>query len=110
MLPLMASQVSVGLEPMRQHRHARMSCLCRYLHIPLMNAERAWAYAQDLKREVEAAGGHAPDKRHHSIRRLTKAAMWAAELSRLAAARCDAREWGPESPTAKHVEVAMRLC
>jgi hypothetical protein len=72
----------------------------RYLHIPLVNAERAWAYSMDLKKEVENEGGHAPEKRHHSIRRLTKAAFWASELSRLAS---QVPSPPPPAPTRVHV-------
>jgi len=65
--------------------------LPRYLHIPLVNAERAWAYSLELKREVEAAPAKAAAARRHSVRRLAKAAYWAGELAKLAAARCDTR-------------------
>ncbi|EFJ53265.1 hypothetical protein VOLCADRAFT_102865 [Volvox carteri f. nagariensis] len=66
----------------------------RHLHVPLFNAERAWAYAMELKKEAEARGGGAaggidPRKRHHLIGRLAKAVLWASELARFAAARSD---------------------
>lgn len=61
------------------------------MQIPLMNAERAWAYSMDLKKEAENNSAKASNKRHHSIQRLAKAAAWAAELARLAAERCDTR-------------------
>ncbi|KAK9814357.1 hypothetical protein WJX72_004470 [[Myrmecia] bisecta] len=61
----------------------------RYLEIPLVNAERAWAYAMELKNQVEEKPD--PRKRLHLIRRLAKAARWAGELARVAAQRCDVR-------------------
>ena len=61
----------------------------RWLLIPLMSAERAWAQAMEIKRENEDRA--LPHRRHHSVRRLAKAGAWAAELARLAAETCDAR-------------------
>lgn len=65
----------------------------RHLHIPLVQAERAWAYAMDLKSELEekAEGGSLAAKRQHLTRRLAKAARHAGELAALASQRCDAR-------------------
>ena len=65
-------------------------CACRHLHIPLVQAERAWAYAMDLKSHLEEAAAGA-QKRQHLVRRLAKAASHSAELVALTAARCDAR-------------------
>ena len=56
----------------------------RFLHILLFNAERAWAYAMELKKEVEKS--MSLPKRNHLIRRLDKAHSWAMELSRVAGA------------------------
>ncbi|KAI7837680.1 hypothetical protein COHA_008473 [Chlorella ohadii] len=61
----------------------------RHLHIPLVQAERAWAYAMDLKGQLEQQ--MEAQKRQHLIRRLAKAVRHAAELVQLTAARCDAR-------------------
>ena len=61
----------------------------RHLHIPLVQAERAWAYAMDLKSQLEQKAE--ASTRHHLIRRLAKAAQHAGELAALAAQRCDAR-------------------
>ncbi|PRW56110.1 Signal recognition particle subunit SRP68 isoform A [Chlorella sorokiniana] len=61
----------------------------RHLHIPLVQAERAWAYAMDLKSQLEEQ--MQAQKRQHLIRRLAKAARHAVELVQLTAARCDAR-------------------
>jgi len=55
----------------------------RWLMIPLISAERAWAQAMEIKKDNEDRP--LPHKRHHSIRRLTKASAWAAELARFAA-------------------------
>eukprot|EP00775_Hariotina_reticulata_P003191 gene3191-3469_t len=65
----------------------------RHLHIILMSAERCWSQAMQLKKESEGEGQSttAPRKRHHALRRLRKAAVWAAELARFAAACCDTR-------------------
>lgn len=65
--------------------------LCSHLHIPLVQAERAWAYAMDLKGQLEDAPAAAAPKRQHLVRRLSKAARHAGELVALASARCDAR-------------------
>lgn len=54
-----------------------------------MQAERAWAFAMDLKSQLEQQA--TPAKRQHLVRRLAKASRHAAELAALAAARCDAR-------------------
>ena len=53
-----------------------------------MNAERAWAHAMELK---TASRGDNARKRHHAIKRLAKAALHAAQLAALTAARSDAR-------------------
>lgn len=61
----------------------------RYLHIPLFNAERAWAQAMELKKMVEEK--MELKQRHHMVRRLAKAALWASQLARLASSKCDTR-------------------
>lgn len=60
----------------------------RHLHIPLMNAERAWAYSQALKN----ANADKPkaSTRAHAAARLAKAVVWAQELCRLALETADA--------------------
>ena len=65
----------------------------RHLQIVLVSAERAWAHAMQLKQDGAAVGedGPAPRKRHYALRRLSKAAAWAAELARLAGGTCDTR-------------------
>ena len=47
-----------------------------HLMIPLINAERAWSYAMELKTDA----GNDPRKRSHMIRRLRKATVHASEL------------------------------
>ena len=62
----------------------------RLLQIPLVAAERAWAYAMDIKNEIEQS--QAPYKRRHMIKRLSKAHVHAKELASLVGARSlDAR-------------------
>ncbi|KAG2502147.1 hypothetical protein HYH03_000634 [Edaphochlamys debaryana] len=65
----------------------------RHLHVLLFSAERAWAFAMELKKEAEARGAAAPEprKRHHLIGRLAKAVLWAGELARISADRADTR-------------------
>jgi hypothetical protein len=55
----------------------------RWLLIPLVSAERAWAQGMEIKKDNEDRP--LQHRRHHSIRRLTKASAWAAELARFAA-------------------------
>ena len=62
----------------------------RALQIPLMTVERAWAYAMQLKFEMNTE----PRKRFHMINRLRKAAKEAERLDELvqgSGERCDAR-------------------
>ncbi|CAI5511873.1 unnamed protein product [Closterium sp. Naga37s-1] len=69
----------------------------RHLHIPLFSAERAWAYAMELKQAISEAGSAAAAqaafarKRAHLLRRLARAARWADGFSRLCAARADSK-------------------
>ena len=51
-----------------------------------MSAERAWAYAMDIKNEIEQS--NAPAKRHHMIRRISKAAVHAKQLMKIVCQRC----------------------
>lgn len=60
----------------------------RFLHIPLMMAERAWGYAMQLKQEANTE----PRKKFHLIARLQKASKIASDLETLCdSAKCDAR-------------------
>lgn len=60
----------------------------RYLYIPLMMAERAWAYGMQLRQEANTE----PRKRFHLLSRLRKATKYANQLQRLSAGDlCDAR-------------------
>lgn len=60
----------------------------RYLLIPLFQAERAWAYAMQLKQESNTE----PRKKFHLMNRLRKAIKFAQELEKLSLLnRCDAR-------------------
>ena len=51
----------------------------RYLLLVLMDAERAWSYAMQLKQEANTE----PRKRFHLLSRLRKAVKHAEELERL---------------------------
>lgn len=63
-------------------------CVYRFLHIPLMMAERAWGYAMQLKQEANTE----PRKRFHLISRLKKASKIALALEALCdSPKCDAR-------------------
>ncbi len=60
----------------------------KFLLIPLFQAERAWAFAMQLKQESNTE----PRKKFHLINRLRKAAKFAAELEKLSqSSKCDAR-------------------
>lgn len=60
----------------------------RFLHIPLILAERAWAYAMQLRQEANTE----PRKRFHLIGKLRKACGWALQLQELCTSdACDAR-------------------
>ena len=57
----------------------------RLLQVPLVAAERAWAYAMDIKNEMEQS--NAPYKRRHMLKRLTRAHLHAKELASLVTER-----------------------
>ncbi|XP_053694455.1 signal recognition particle subunit SRP68 [Sabethes cyaneus] len=60
----------------------------RFIHIPLMLAERAWAYAMQLRQESNTE----PRKRFHLVGKLRKATVYALQLQELCASDyCDAR-------------------
>lgn len=60
----------------------------RYLHIPLVKAERAWAYATQLKMENTTNDSR---KKLRFRRRLEKASKWSSELEMLCSKRADQR-------------------
>ena len=64
-------------------------CTCRFLYIPLVCAERAWALGMELKQ----AANTEHRKRFHLMRRLQRAVKHANELVQLCegSERCDAR-------------------
>ena len=76
---------------MTNTQHVVNTNCVRHLLIPLVNAERAWAHAQELKAAVAQGCPEAAPKRHHAIKRLSKAAAWAAQLAHLAGERADPR-------------------
>lgn len=51
----------------------------RYLHIPLIMAERAWAYAMQLRQESNTE----PRKRFHLVGKMRKACSYALQLQEL---------------------------
>ena len=53
--------------------------LCRYLELPLYQAERAWAFAMEMKEDMEALG-QVTRTRYHVNRRLAKAVKWGQQL------------------------------
>ena len=60
----------------------------KYLLIPLIQAERAWAYAMQLKQEANTD----PRKKFHLLNRLRKAVKYSNELEKLSQSnKCDAR-------------------
>uniref|UniRef100_A0A7S4R7J3 Signal recognition particle subunit SRP68 n=1 Tax=Alexandrium monilatum TaxID=311494 RepID=A0A7S4R7J3_9DINO len=63
----------------------------RFLHIPLVSAERAWSYAVQLKADNAAASALNPRWRRHSINRLAKAVKWAQMLESVCKVHCDQR-------------------
>ena len=68
----------------------RCTCLIdrRFLLLELVNAERAWSYAMQLKQEANTE----PRKRFHLTSRLRKAVKHALQLERLCESeRVDAR-------------------
>lgn len=51
----------------------------RYLHVPLMLAERNWAYAMQLRQEANTE----VRKKFHLIQKLRKACIYALQLEEL---------------------------
>ncbi|KAG5192897.1 hypothetical protein JKP88DRAFT_346319 [Tribonema minus] len=62
-----------------------------FLEIPLMFAERSWAFAMQLKQDLGSSSSTSSAERHHLMRRLSKAAKWASDLETLCAAAGDER-------------------
>ena len=60
-----------------------------YPQLALVNAERAWAYAMQLKQDAENVDN--PRLKFHSLQRLRKAVYWSKKLAELAAVRGDER-------------------
>ncbi|GMH45838.1 hypothetical protein BSKO_13801 [Bryopsis sp. KO-2023] len=64
----------------------------RHLHIPLMDAERAWTRAMELQKASEE--GEAPPKVRHTIKRkFAKASKHAAHLAHLCSKRCESKTY-----------------
>ena len=59
----------------------------RYLHLPIFDAERCWAYAMQLKDQANTE----PRKQHHKMKKLKKAVQHAELLLQLCdSQKCDA--------------------
>lgn len=59
----------------------------RFIHIPLISAERSWAYAMQLKQESNTE----PRKRFHLVSKLRKACVYALQLQELCNVSTDGR-------------------
>ena len=81
--------VLIKRSPLSTAPPSHITCSPRYLYLPLVCAERAWAMAMELKQEVNSD----PRKRFHLLRRLKKATKHADQLLMLSETceRCDAR-------------------
>lgn len=51
----------------------------RFIHVPLMMAERAWSFAMQLRQEANTE----PRKKFHLVNRLKKACFYALKLQEL---------------------------
>ena len=63
----------------------------RHFLIPLMCAERCWAQALEIKKEIENTKKWRSHRRQHMVKKLRRATKWADELVRLCAARATTR-------------------
>jgi signal recognition particle subunit SRP68 len=63
----------------------------RHFMLPLMNAERAWAHAMEIKKEMENTKKWQSHRRHHLVKRLKRATQWADTFKQLCAAKGVAR-------------------
>lgn len=61
----------------------------RHLAIPLLNAERAWSYAMQLKNDLAKADDSR--KQHHLLKRFKRATKWARQLQDLSTQVADTR-------------------
>eukprot|EP00163_Fabomonas_tropica_P016505 TRINITY_DN2958_c0_g3_i1.p1 TRINITY_DN2958_c0_g3~~TRINITY_DN2958_c0_g3_i1.p1 ORF type:complete len:600 (-),score=164.28 TRINITY_DN2958_c0_g3_i1:767-2566(-) len=60
----------------------------RFLHIPLVSAERCWSFGMQLRADNEA---NEPRPRHHALRKLERARVYSLELQALCEAAGDKR-------------------
>lgn len=63
----------------------------RHLFIPLVQSERAWSYAMQMKDEARLAEDIPPRVKFHIIRRFKKAVKWARTLTSLSKNIVDAK-------------------
>ena len=65
--------------------------ISRWLELILLGAERAWAYAHEIKQEIAKDGYVHTNKRRHTLRRFAKARKHAQQLAEVSLHACDAR-------------------
>lgn len=63
----------------------------RWIFVPLVQAERAWAFGVQLKADNAAAAAYNARFRHRSIQRFAKAVGYAKKLERVCKIHCDQR-------------------
>jgi len=63
----------------------------KWLYVPLVLAERAWAFAVQLKADNAAAAAFNARWRHRSVQRFAKAAKYAEQVEAVCKVHCDQR-------------------
>ncbi|QDZ24032.1 subunit Srp68 of signal recognition particle [Chloropicon primus] len=63
----------------------------RYFLIPLMCAERVWAQAMEIKKEMENSKKWRGHRKQHMAKKLRKASKWADDFTKLCSARATSR-------------------
>lgn len=69
-----------------------MKLICRHLHIPLMDAERAWSKAMEIQKSMEESGV-VNKRKHFMVSKFAIASKHATHLAALCSARCDSRTY-----------------
>ena len=83
-----------------------MWCSSRYLLLVLMEAERSWSYAMQLKQEANTE----PRKRFHLMSRLRKAAKHGQKLEKLCESPSIDAKTKLEAQVHARVTVHQNLC
>eukprot|EP00397_Hematodinium_sp_SG-2012_P041294 GEMP01045440.1.p1 GENE.GEMP01045440.1~~GEMP01045440.1.p1 ORF type:complete len:539 (+),score=127.33 GEMP01045440.1:30-1619(+) len=81
----------------------------KLLEILLVNAERCWAFAMQLKADSAAAPQPNARWRQHLIGRLTKARQWAAQLQQVSEVHCDVRTQQEAKAYSVYMDAIWRL-